>query len=331
VRGRDLPDLVFPNLGDHAYAKVALDEQSLAYVRRSLDRVDDVLLRELLWMSLWEMVRDRQLRSTEYLAIGRARLGAEPDLDILDMAIERATLAIARFVPQARLDTEAHEWFAAALANLGAATDSDRQIVWARSAVAVAATEADVARLAEVAERNERIGGFALDQEMRWAVAIKAIAFGLPNADALLATEAARDRSDRGRRALLRAEASRPTAAAKADAWERIHRAGYGSFHLTRAAMQGFFWPQQEPLLEPYVERFFDQVRDVFAKRDHPFARSYLLSLFPAYRGDQSVLQRSRQLLSELDGAQPTLARQLTEVTDDLDRQIKVRTFAEQG
>ena len=331
VRGRAVPDLVFPNHGDHAYAKIALDERSLEYVRSSLHRVEDGLLRELLWMSLWEMVRDRQLRSTEYLAIGRDRLGAEPDLDILDMAIERAALVISRYVPEARRESEAHLWFEVAMANLAAAADGDRQIVWARSAVAVAATSTDVTRLAEIVARDERIGSFTFDQEMGWGVAIKAVAFGLPGAESLLAAQARRDPSDRGRRALLRAEASRPSAAAKAQVWELIHGAGYGSFHLTRAAMQGFFWPQQEELLEPYVERFFEQVRDVFTTRDHPFARSYLLSLYPAYRGDPGVLERSRRLLSELNGSLPTLSRQLTEVADDLDRQIKVRAFAEQG
>jgi aminopeptidase N len=94
--------------------------------------------------------------------------------------------------------------------------------------------------------------------------------------------------------------------------------------------MQGFFWPQQERLLEPYVERFFESVRDVFVSHDHPFARSYLLSLYPAHLADPQVLERSRRLLSELNGSLPTLTRQLTEVADDLDRTIKVRAFAEQ-
>ena len=331
ANGRATPELVFPNHGDHAYVKIALDRRSLDYVRGNLNRVEDGLLRELLWMSLWEMVRDRQLRSTEYLAIARDRLGAEADHDILDMAIERVALAINRYVPEPRREAEAHSWFEAALANLAAASDSDRQILWARSAVGIAATRDDVALLARLVERDERISGFTLDQEMRWLVAIKAIAFGLPNADALLSAEAERDRSDRGHRALLRAQASRPSPSAKAEAWERIHGDGYGSFHLTRAAMQGFFWPQQASVLEPYVDRFFSAVRDVFATRDHPFARSYLLSLYPAYRGDPGVLERSQQLLSELDSSLPTLSRQLAEVADDLDRQIMVRAFAEGG
>jgi aminopeptidase N len=327
ARGLALPDLVFPNHGDHAYAKVALDDTSLEYVRDRLDRVEDPLLRALLWMSLWEMVRDRQLRSTEYLAIGRDRLDGEPDLDILNTVLDRTVLTVTRYVPEDVREAESHHWFVNALENV-ARTDGDRRIMWARAAINIASTEEDVQRLVGLLEDREQIDGFELDQEMRWAVAIKQIAFGLPGGDERLAAETARDPSDRGRRALLKAEAARPTESAKADAWQRIHGEGYGSFHLTRAAMQGFFWPQQKEVLEPYVEGFFDRVRDVFETRDHPFARSYLLSLFPAYMAEPRVLDRANGLLSELNGSMPTLSRQLIEAADELDRQIKVRSFA---
>jgi aminopeptidase N len=93
--------------------------------------------------------------------------------------------------------------------------------------------------------------------------------------------------------------------------------------------MQGFMWPHQENLLSPYVERFFESVGQVFATRDHPFARAYMLSLYPAYRAQPEVLERSRRMLDELDSSLPTLSRQLAEAADDLDRQIKVRAFAE--
>jgi hypothetical protein len=78
------------------------------------------------------------------------------------------------------------------------------------------------------------------------------------------------------------------------------------------------------------VDRFFENLRGIFEGRDHPVARAYMLSLFPAYRADPSVLDRSRRMLSELDGELPTLTRQLAEHADELDRQIKVRAFAEQ-
>jgi aminopeptidase N len=160
-------------------------------------------------------------------------------------------------------------------------------------------------------------------------VAIKAIAHDLPGAQARLDGEAQRDRSDRGRRALIRAEASVPRREAKESVWQRIHGEGYGSFHFTRAAMQGFFWLNQADILEPYAGRFFEQVRHVFEERDHPFARAYVLAMFPAYRADPQVLERSRRLLGSLNGQQPTLSRQLAEVADELERSIRVRTYAE--
>ena len=330
ARGREIPDFVFPNYGDYAYAKVSLDEKSVDFIRHHLDKVDDALLRQLLWMSLWEMVRDRELRSTEYLAIGRSELPDEPDHDILNSVLERTGLLISRYLPESSRESEAHQWYDVALAQAAKST-GDKQLLWARSAIGVAATSDDVQQLARLATGAESISGFELDQEMRWAVATKALAFDLPDADDLLETESARDRSDRGKRALLRAEAARPTAAAKEEAWEKIHGAGYGSFHLTRAAMLGFWWPHQKELLEPYAERFFDRVEEVFDTRDHPFARAYLVALYPAYRAAPEVLERSRRMLDELDGSMPTLSRQLAESADDLDRQIKVREFAETG
>jgi len=93
--------------------------------------------------------------------------------------------------------------------------------------------------------------------------------------------------------------------------------------------MLGFWWPNQRELLEPFVGRFFDSLRGVFETRDHPFARAYLVYLYPAYLADPQVLERSRQMLANLDSAMPTLARQLMEAADELDRQIQIRHFAE--
>ncbi len=323
------PQLVFPNVGDHAYAKIELDERSLQYVRDNLDRVDDDLLRSLLWASLWEMVRDRQLTSTDYLAICRAQLPNERDQDIVEVVLERVAMALVRYVPDSSRLAEAHEWFEIALDAISRASEPDAKVAWARSAIRAAAARDDVARLVRIVDGSETLDDFEFDQEMRWAIAVRAIAHGLPEADRLLAQQSALDPSDRGRRAELQAEAARPTAEAKRAAWERINGEGYGSFHLTRAAMMGFFWAHQDDVLAPYVDQFFGQVRDIFEERDHPFARAYIQSLFPAYRADPRVLDQSRRLLSELNGSLPTLSRQLLEHADELDRQIKVRAFAE--
>ena len=326
---RAAPLFVFPNYNDHAYAKIALDPVSLRYVRESLERIDDDLLSQLVWMSLWEMVRDCQLRSTEFLYICRDSLAAEDDMDIVNSAVERATLTLLRFVPDGQRATEAEQMFQAAMANLHATHNADGQIIWARAAIAWAERTADIERLFALADGTDPVAGFTFDQEMRWAIAIKAVAYGVPGAAERVAAEGKRDQSDRGRRATIRAAASTPTSEAKERAWRLIHGEGYGSFHLTRAAMMGMFWPNQAELVEPYIERYFDRLREVFETRDHPFARSYLLTLYPAHRAEPLVVEHSRRLLASLNGQLPTLSRQLAEVTDDLERAIRVRRYAE--
>jgi aminopeptidase N len=328
--GRLAPDLVFPNHDDHAYAKTALDDASLDYVRRSLERIPDALLRQLLWMSLWEMVRDRQLPSTGFLGITRHKLPLEPDIEIAAAVLERVPTILASYVPEARRLAEAHASFASALDVLRSGTGGDAGITWMRALVGMAQSPDDVSVLAELVD-GQGIPGVEIDQDMRWSIAVKSVAFGLLGAEARVEDELGRDPSDRGRRAATTVEVARPTAEAKEAAWRRIHDDGYGSLYLTRAAMQGFFWPHQAELVEPYVPRFFERVTEIFEARDNSFSRAYMLTLFPAYRADPAVLERARSFLASLDPSASALVRQLREAIDELERAIAVRAFAEGG
>ena len=138
------PDLVFPNHGDHAYAKVELDERSVDYVRSRLQSVDDELLRQLLWASLWEMVRD-PAPSPEYLAIGAAQLPTEYDLDILEIVLERVAMALVRYVPEAIACRVAQVVRVTCRCSLSARPG--RADPWARSAIASRVDAGDVERL----------------------------------------------------------------------------------------------------------------------------------------------------------------------------------------
>ncbi len=326
--GRPAPDLVFPNHRDQTYAKVQLDAGSLRYVRERLERVEDPLLRQLLWMSLWEMVRDRKLSSIEFLRIAGDKLRLEPDLELLDSVLERVHVVLDAYVPEPLREREGQLAFVAACRNLASAPPGDARIIWTRSAIAVASRRDDVRHLLAMADADADEQESTVDQEMRWSIAAKGIAYGLEGADDRLAAEAERDPSDRGRRSLIVAETSLPTADAKTRAWERIHGEGYGSLKLTGAAMRGFWWPCQADILEPYVGRYFEEVRRVFDRHDATFARTYARAMFPSYRADPGVLERSETLLGELDGSNPVLERILREANDELARTIACRAFA---
>ncbi|WP_293702385.1 aminopeptidase N, partial [Thiolapillus sp.] len=66
--GEPAPDFVYPNYGDHAYAKFYLDDRSMAYARRHLDLLP-ASVRPGIWSTLWFMVQDGRLSPSTYMAI----------------------------------------------------------------------------------------------------------------------------------------------------------------------------------------------------------------------------------------------------------------------
>jgi aminopeptidase N len=326
--GRPAPDLVFPNHGDHGYARVQLDPVSLAAAPRVLARLGDPLLRQLLWGTLWEMVRGARHSSLAYLELIRTVLPDERDDQILLAAHDATRGALARYVPEGRRLIEARRFVATALATLEGLPEGDLRTLWLRAAIGAAAEPADVTALAGVVDQEPGRPRVRVDREMRWAVAALAVAHDLPGARERVAAERAADPSDRGERAVLRAETGSPDASVKAAAWERIHGEGYGSFHLTQAVMLGFNHAHQAELLAPYVDRFFAALPAVAAERDHPFLRAYVAALFPAYRPEPALVERTRAMADAHGAELPSLQRLLVEAADDMERAIVCRSFA---
>jgi len=328
ARGLPAPVFVFPNHGDHDYAKVILDPVSMAFARDRLAQIDDPMLRQLAWSALWDMVRDARLRSTEYLAMVREQAPLERDVALLDSILEHAVGALRRYLPEHVRARESHTLVTTALAALRSGSAEDDRRLWLRLAIAAAAAPDDIVQLLDIADGLTPGADLPIDQEMRWQLAVRQTALGLPGAADRVQIETARDRSDRGQRERIRASVAPPDAAVKADAWARIHGGGYGSDYLTRAALSGFQWHHQRDLLLPYREPFFDEVRQVYRDRDLGYARSYLGALFPSAWAEPAVLERARQLLLDLGPDEVQLRRHLLETCDDMERTIRVRAFA---
>jgi len=325
--GSAAPLLVFPNHQDHTYAKVMLDAASLRFSQQRLEEIADPLLRQQLWTALWDMVRDQHFSSLDYLQLVESKLGVEPNLHIIKVATDTATGAIHRYVPEAVRAAETSRFVSAAVRALESAPPGDARVLWLRAALRVAETPADLATLAGFVDDGPGADGPAIDQEMRWALAIRSSAAGLADAADRTARELERDPSHRGRRSALTVETAAPTAAAKEEVWDRIHADGYGSLSLDRAAMAGFNWASQADLLAPYVEPFFSGLHTVFEAREHEIASAYFRALLPRYRVDQEALDHARTALATADEP-PTLHRMLTEAIDRLERALACRIRA---
>ncbi len=326
--GRPAPDLVFPNHGDHAYAKIRLDAASLGALPGLLGEVEEPLLRLLLWSTLWQMTRDARLPAPHYLRFVRELLPAERDDEIVVATLDAARGALARYVPEERRVPEARVFVGRALGTLETLPSGDLRRLWLRAAIDATADASDAAHLRGILDGSLRLPEVTIDQEMRWAIVTTASAFGLPGTEDLIEAEARRDATDRGERAAIQATVAAPDAAVKAAAWRRIHEEGHGSLHRTRAAMRGFNQASQRALLAPYVEAFFEAAPRMGETRENEFMRSYIAAMFPAYRVEPDVLARARDLAAASGDRLPTLRRQLTEAADDMERALAARAAA---
>ncbi|MDP6607146.1 MAG: aminopeptidase N [Dehalococcoidia bacterium] len=328
--GRPAPAIVVPNHNDHDFVKIALDGATLDYLRDNLERVDDALLRQIIWQSLWNMVRDRQLKSTDYIDLAAAKITTETDLELIESVLMNVQASIARYLPDRLREESAHRFFELAWQALNDAPAGDLQIVWGRTLVGLAVNVDDIALCARLADGDLSVPGFTVDQNMRWDIALRHVGYGIDGAQARLDAEQKRDPSDRGQRALRRAEVSVPDADVKAAAWRRFTQDGqdsYGSLHLTAAAMSGFHWWAQRDLLQPFVEPFFDQLPRIFEEHDNEFASTFFGALYPSYRAEQDTLDRASRVLAASGDALPMLARTLREANDELARAIACRAL----
>jgi aminopeptidase N len=326
--GRAAPLFVYPNHGDEDYALARLDPVSLGFALERLAELPEALLRQQAWSTLWELVRSAELSSTDYLEAVRRFAPREADRSLLQSIVDRAIVVQRRYVPETQRAASATALVGAAVEALRRAEDGDLRLVWARAAASMAGSCEDVGQLLGLIDGRWSVDGFTPDQDLRWTLAIKAVAHGLDDANARLDHERARDPSDRGQRALIRAGASEPDAGAKQAAWQRINGEGYGSDYLTRAAISGFQWAHQRELLLPFRVSFYERLATVYATRDHAFAESYLRSLVPDRWAEASELERIRSQADGLGEDQGLLRRHLLEVADDLERDIRVQAFA---
>lgn len=325
----DDPVFVFPNYDDLDYAKVHLDEASLQFATSRVNDIDDALLRQMTWATLWEMVRDQEFSSAAFLAMINDKGPTEANLHSIRLMTNTATTATSRFTPEVDIAAAQSRFVAAGLRALEVAPEGDDRVLWLRAMIANASSPADLITMAEILDGTYG-ADVAVDQNMRWNLATRWSAFGLEGWQDRAQSELVRDHSDRGLRNMVSIEVAQPDAEAKAFAWKKIHGEGYGSLYMDLAAMRGFNWRHQRELLEPYVERFFAGLPRVFAEHGHEYADRYFDVFFPWYRIDNDVRNRIATMLSTISGP-PMLVRQLREAADQLDRAMRCRAVAASG
>lgn len=284
------PAVILLNDDDLSYAKVRLDEESLRVVTEHLGDFTESLPRALSWASAWDMTRDGELATRDYLALVLSGIAKETDIGVVQSLHRQVKLALDLYAAPEWREAGLAQWTEATLAHLRTAEPgSDHQLAWARAFAATARTPQQLDLLQGLLDGSESVEGLAVDTELRWAFVGRLAAVGAHDEEEI-AAEYERDRTAAGERHAASARAARPTEEAKAEAWASVVESDKLPNALQEAVIGGFVQTDQLELLAPYTEKYFAAVKGVWDSRSHEMAQQIALGLYPALQVGQPTL-----------------------------------------
>ncbi len=323
--GLPQPDLILVNDDDLTFAKIRLDERSLATVTSHIGGFEESLPRALCWAAAWDMMRDAEMRARDYIALVLAGISGETDIGVVQSLMRQALSAVTLFAdPAWAPEGRAALASAAFTAVRRAAPGSDLQLAWARALGSLATTEEQLAVLRGLLAGTETVPGLAVDADLRWHLLLRLVVLGIAGDDEIEA-ELARDPTAAGQRHAAACQAGRPTATAKTQAWRLAVEDDSLPNAVQSAVISGFWQAEQTALLEPYVDRYFDCLADVWRDRTGEMAQNIVNGLYPTLLISPMVVDRTDRYLRESDPP-PSLRRLLLEARDGVVRAQRARS-----
>ncbi|MFF6779981.1 aminopeptidase N [Streptomyces sp. NPDC012510] len=322
--GRRRPAVVLLNDDDLSYAKVRLDEQSLAFVTEHLGDFESSLPRALCWASAWDMTRDAELATRDYLSLVLSGIGKESDIGVVQSLHRQVKLAIELYADPSAREALLTRWTDATLAYLRtAAPSSDHQLAWARAFAATAREPEQLDLLEALLEGTQTIEGLAVDTELRWSFVQRLAAVGRYD-EAEIAGEYERDRTAAGERHAATARAARPTAEAKAEVWSQVIESDKLPNAVQEAVIGGFVQTDQRDLLAPYTDKYFEVVKSIWDSRSHEIAQQVAVGLYPTIQVSAETLRKTDAWLASAE-PNAALRRLVSESRSGVERALKAQ------
>ncbi|MGB2738001.1 MAG: aminopeptidase N [Candidatus Nanopelagicales bacterium] len=323
LRGEAGADLLLINDGDLTFAKVRLDDSSIRTAIEGIGEFDDSLARALVWGATWDMTRDAEIGTADYLKLVLAGLPHEGDVGVVQQVIRQLRTAIDVYATddhRLRYQSE----LADALLTMTRQADagSDHQLAFARGFIATASSEEALNLVAGLHGGTEQISGLEIDTEMRWSLLQRLVIMGRAGR-AQIATELARDNTATGQRHVAFLEAAIPSPEAKAAAWHAaLHDAELPN-HLLAATIGGIMVSEQRELLRPHVAEYFDSIPATWADRTPEMAQQIVAGLYPMLLVDPQIAARSQRFLAENAQLAAGARRLVGEGLDGLERAMR--------
>ncbi|WP_285025292.1 aminopeptidase N [Plantibacter sp. ME-Dv--P-122b] len=319
--GETQPDLVLLNDDDLAYAKIRLDERSLATAIGHLASIEDPLARSLVWGAAWDATRDAESSASDYVELVLGNIATETESTTLRTTLGQLGLAARNYVaPERRLATISRVgdalWTLAQEAEAG----SDAQFQFVKFFAALASTPEHGEHLRALRDGSAALPGLEIDTDLRWELLEGLVLLGLADGSDIDAA-LAEDNTANGAQAAARARATIPTVEGKRAAFDSVVEHDDQPNAIVRNVGLGFGHVIDPAVLQPLVEPYFATLTTVWESRSYKIAEYIVEGLYPAALASTELRDRTRAWL-DANPDVPALRRMLVEALAGVERAL---------
>jgi len=322
--GHRKPDLVLVNDDDLAYAKIRLDDESLAVAIEHLRDIEDPLARSIVWGAAWDATRDAESNPSDYVTLVLQNIGSETESTTIRTTLTQlATVARMYVAPHRRaatIEKVGDELWALAQA---AEASSDSQFQFVKFFANLASTPAHVAALQGLLDGSITLPGLEIDTDLSWELLEGLVlngAAGTAEIDAALA----KDNTANGAQAAARARATIPTAEGKLAAFSSLVDTDEAPNAIVRNTAMGFVHTNDPSSLEQVSELYFATLADIWKTRSYHIAETLIVGLYPSTLASQALVDATTEWLTANPGT-PALRRLVIENLAGVERALTVQ------
>ena len=279
--GTKRADVLVLNDDDLTYAKIRLDEDSLAQGLAHIDAFTESLPRSIVLASAWDMTRDGELAASRFLKAALPALGVEEHSSVIQGLLGRVATCLSGFLPPAVRHDLAQETADQLLTLVRAAqAGSDKQLQLVRALAAHAVTGEQLDVVTGLLEGSAVLDGLDVDQDLRWDLLTALVAADRYGEEQIRAEEA-QDRTTTGRERAAEARAAVPTPEAKAATWRALVDDASMPNETQVRVLRGLTSVERRPeLLVPFVSSYVEAIDSVWSSRTFHMAENLLTGLW---------------------------------------------------
>ncbi|WP_072313320.1 aminopeptidase N [Agrococcus sp. Marseille-P2731] len=319
--GHVRPALVLINDDDLAYAKIRLDERSMAAALSGLRTIEDPLARALVWGAAWDATRDAETPASDYIDLVLDNIDEETESTTIRLALAQLAQAARTYVhPSRRAETIEKVgdrlWKLASKADDG--SDAQFQFVGAFAALASSTKHAEILR--GLLDGTRTLDGLTVDSDLRWQLLDGLVLTGAAG-EAEIAAELAGDDTATGRQFAARARATIPTPQAKEAAFASVADESGASNMIVRYTGLGLQHVNDPAALAEIVTRYHDAIQQIWDSRTYQVADALLVGLYPAVIASEELASATRDWLAANEPV-PALRRIMVEHLAGVERAL---------